>query len=229
MTVLTKPIPHRQQKVSYDSYLEMATETQICEWVDEEVITYMPLGDRHQNILVFLTKLLGGFVDFFNLGVVRVAPFEVKLWPNGPSREPDILFLQQSKVAQLTAKRLEGPPDLVVEIISPSSVREDRVRKFREYEQAGVTEYWLIDSRPRQQQADFYLLSEAGDYESAALDEVGCYHSPVLSGFWFDVAWLQGGRLPNSQLALAQIMMQAEAVPPHIQAAYRSIYEMLSE
>ena len=106
----------------------------------------------------FLSSLIDSFINYFHLGILRFAPFEVKLWPDGPSREPDILFISKDNLPNLTPKRFQGSPDLIIEIVSTSSVIEDRVQKLTQYEQAGVREYWIIDPRPHQQQADFFIL-----------------------------------------------------------------------
>ncbi len=84
--------------------------------------------------------MLGNYVDQLALGIVLNAPLEVKLWPGGPSREPDILFIGNEKMAQIGERRFEGAPDLVVEVVSPASITLDRITKFREYERAGVGE-----------------------------------------------------------------------------------------
>ena len=75
-----------------------------------------------------------------NLGRVLVAPFPVQLWPDGPVREPDVLFIGRDKLPLSHPTRFEGAPDLVVEIVSTASVTLDRITKFREYEQAGI--FW---------------------------------------------------------------------------------------
>lgn len=139
----TVEAPERM-RLSYDEYLRRASETRITEWVDEEMITYMPPLLRHQEISGFLSNLLSAFVAALNLGKIVSAPFEVKLWPDGPAREPDLLFISNDKLDLLGEKRFDGGPDLVIEIVSTGSVREDKVRKFEEYEQAGVAEYWKL-------------------------------------------------------------------------------------
>ena len=90
---------------------------------------------------------------------------------------------------QLQTQRFVGGPALVIEIISPSSVTADWVDKFSEYERAGVEEYWLIDSRPYQEQADFYQLQD-GKFEAVPLTDEGIFHSAVLPHFWLKPAWL---------------------------------------
>ncbi|MGH9801602.1 MAG: Uma2 family endonuclease, partial [Blastocatellia bacterium] len=82
---------------------------------------------------------------------------------------------------------LDGPADLSVEIISPESVRRDRKVKFKEYESAGVGEYWLID--PDHKKAEFYQLDASGRYQLAKL-KAGVYHSKAVAGFWLRVDWL---------------------------------------
>jgi len=134
------------------------------------------------------------------------APLEVKLWPDGPAREPDILFIRQEHLEGLTDRRFEGAPDLVIEIVSTSSVSEDRVRKFTEYERAGVREYWIIDPRPFQQQADFYTLGDDGLFYPAPIHE-GVFHSTVLPHFWLRLGWLWEAPLPNVQQLFAGIML----------------------
>ena len=184
MTTFKKSTP-RRLKMSYEEYLQSANDSNIMEWVNGEVIIYMPPIYQHQNIVSFLNGLLRQFIQFFNLGVVIPAPFEVKLWSEGPSREPDIIFVSRENLANLTSERFNGGPDLIIEIISPSSVTEDRVRKFSQYEQEGGREYWLIDPRPHQQQVDVYVLGHDKIYHPARLDDDGTYRVTVLPAFWF--------------------------------------------
>ena len=189
----------------------------------------MPPIHEHQMLAGFLFSLLNAFLQIFPLGEAILAPFEVKLWPNGPSREPDILFVARENDERLTEKRVEGPPDLIIEIISPGTARIDRVEKFTEYERASVPEYWLVDPRQHRQQADFYLLEEGGSYTDAVVDESGIYRSAVLPGFWLRLDWLWQDPLPNPQVALAEIVMTAANVSPAIQAAYRALYQAFTE
>ncbi len=230
MTLLemVESIAPQRQMMSYDDYLDYAGETQIVEWVEGEVITYMPPVYKHQDLSRFLSTLLDLFVQFFDLGIVQYAPFEVKLWPNGPAREPDVFFVAKEHLSRLTPDRFEGGPDLIIEIISPSSVSEDRVRKFTQYEQARVREYWLIDPRPRQQQADFYLLGQDNAYHPAPIEADGRYRSTVLPEFWLNIDWLRQEPLPNPQLAFAEIMVSLESLPAEIKAIYQALFDHLS-
>lgn len=212
---------------TYQEYLALEDEPRIVEWDAGEIIEHMPPTDQHQSLVRFLIGLLNDYVELLRLGRVQVAPFEVKLWPEGPSREPDILFVSNERLEQLGPKRFLGGPDLVVEVVSTSSARADRVEKFLEYERAGVREYWVIDPRHGKEQADFYQLNDAGHYVPVALDEQGVFVSGVLPGFRLAPATLWGQALPPNQLALAEIAKDLEALPDDVRAAYRALYEAL--
>jgi Uma2 family endonuclease len=173
--------------MSYDAYLEWADENTHAEWVNGEVIEFMPAKDRHQAVVGFLYSLLRLFVDLFERGQVRVAPLGMRL--TNSVREPDIFFVAQAHLERLTEDRLQGPADLVVEVISDDSVRRDRDEKFREYREAGVREYWIIDPRPDKQRADFYRL-EAGEYILFATEDEAWVDSAVLNGFGLRPTWL---------------------------------------
>jgi len=226
-------IVHREQspqrlKMSYEEYLKFAGNAHLVEWVDGEVIVYMPPIPQHQQLVLFISQVLNLFVSFFKLGQVMIAPLEVKLWSDGPSREPDIIFVSNENLAQITADRLEGAPDLLVEVISPGSASEDRVRKFSEYERAGVGEYWIIDPRPRKQQADFYLLGQDKLYQSIPIEDDGRYYSRTIPDFWLNVDWLWREPLPDPQLAFAEIMTSLEALSSNEKAVYQALYTLLS-
>jgi len=199
------PTEKERLRMSYEEFLTWADEDVHAEWVNGEVIVHMPPKDTHQNIVTFLVTLLRTFVDFFNLGQVRTAPFEMKLAPDGPSREPDILFVAREHLERLTEDRLAGPADLVVEVVSADSVRRDFVDKFGEYERYGVGEYWLIDSRPGRRGAEFWVRDEEGCFQAAAVDEEGVYRSTVVPGFWLRLEWLWADPLPDPQLTFAEI------------------------
>jgi len=156
----------------------------------------------------------------------------VKLWPDGPSREPDVLFVGRERLSQLGLQRFDGAPDLVVEVVSRASLTADRVDKFREYERAGVREYWIIDPRPHQQQADFYVRDAEGRFVPAPVDDDGVYASTVAPGFRLRVAWLwpaePEAKLPDIDLALAWMLADAPGVPEELRALYREMVRLLS-
>lgn len=97
-------------------------------------------------------------------------------------------------MGRFTQQYLDGPADLVVEVISPESSGRDRGEKFFEYEMAGVPEYWLID--PQREQAEFYALDEQGRYQLALGGHAGEFISRVIPGLTLDISWLWQEPLP---------------------------------
>jgi Uma2 family endonuclease len=180
-------------RLSYEEFLDWADEDTLAEWVDGEVVMYSPASDRHQDLARFLTSVLSIYAETHDLGVVRPAPFQMKLEHSG--REPDLLFIAKEHLDRLQETYLEGPADLAVEIISPESIGRDRGEKFYEYEAGNVPEYWLID--PQKARAEFYQLRD-GQYQQVPPDAESVYRSEVLPGFWLQVEWLWQDTLPKT-------------------------------
>ena len=120
----------------------------------------------HQYTVFKLARYLGDFVEMHNLGTLIGAPFEVHLSETSRPVQPDLLFLNNEQTPMPGTQIVEGAPSLIVEVISPSSIRLDRQTKFDAYEQAGVAEYWLVD--PKARSVEVYTLSN-GEY--ALLDQ----------------------------------------------------------
>jgi len=188
MREIPRPLP---QKMTYEEFLAWSDEDTLAEWVNGEVVIYSPASQQHQNLVDFLTSVLRVFVEQNRLGVALSAPFQMKL---ERGREPDLLFVAREHLDRLKETYLDGPADLVVEIVSPESAGRDRGEKFYEYEQAGIPEYWLID--PQTERAEFYQLTAAGRYRLVLPDEGGIYRAAVLPGFWLRVEWLWQTPLP---------------------------------
>jgi Uma2 family endonuclease len=182
-------------KMTFEQFLEWADEDTYAEWVNGEVIAMSPASDQHQDLSDFLTALLRHYTEAKGTGKVRSAPFVMKTGPDQPGREPDIVYVTRENTGRIKRNYLDGPADLVVEIISPESRARDRGDKYYEYEQGGVPEYWLID--PLRKQAEFYRRGEDGYYHSIPAGEDGIYRSAMLTGFWLKVEWLWQDPLPT--------------------------------
>lgn len=154
-----------------------------------------PISNEHSSVGALLEAAMLSFAEERKLGIVKHDPFQMKTGPDLPGRAPDILFLSNANKKRLKRTYLQGPADLVVEIISPDYRGVDRGEKFYEYEKGGVPEYWLID--PERKQAEFYLRNKKGIYKLASLDEKGIYHSSMMPGLWIDPEWLWKSPLPS--------------------------------
>lgn len=202
LKTLTGGIAYSPPKLTYEEFLQWDGENQHVEWVNGEVVYMAPISSDHQDVGGYLLSLIRCFVEAHDLGVVRYEPFQMKTGPDLPGRAPDILFVAKKNLPRLKKLHLEGPADLVVEIISPGSRQVDRKEKYREYEQGGVREYWLLD--PDRKQADFYQLDRDGIYKPAAIGNDGTFHSAVLKGLWLKVDWLWQRPLPSLLNVLKQ-------------------------
>jgi len=147
--------------------------------------------DTHQAVVGELFAVLRTFVRTRDLGTVRIAPLPVRLWA-GKIRESDVLFVSKEHADRI-GEDAYGPPDLVMEVLSPSSWRTDRREKAEEYARAGVREYWIVD--PETSTVEVFVLRQ-GVY--AVLGKWGLgeeVRSEILSGFAVSAADLFAERL----------------------------------
>lgn len=186
--------PKPAGKVSYEEFLRLYDSTH-AEWVDGEIIMGQPPTFDHQADSDFLTALLRLYVEARDLGVFVSAPFQMRLKKQKSGREPDLLFVAKANANRIKQNYLDGPADLVIEIISPESVGRDRGEKFVEYEAAGIREYWLID--PQRKQAEFYGLDDENRYQLLTSGREGTFYSKVIEGFYLKIEWLWQKPLPK--------------------------------
>ncbi len=181
-------------RMTYEEFLDWADEDTLAEWVDGKVEMMSPASARHQDLALFLGRLLGEYAEERGAGKALIAPFQMKLDSIRRGREPDLIFITEEHLPRLQTNLLDGPADLAIEIISPESVVRDRGVKFIEYEAGGVREYWTLD--PEARRADFFVLDAEGRYGRTAPDAEGRYESAVLPGFWINIGWLWQTPLP---------------------------------
>jgi Uma2 family endonuclease len=103
---------------------------------------------RHQRIAGELFARLFAFAKGNQLGEVFFAPLDV-LFGEGDYLEPDLFFVRADRSELLKKRWVEGPPDLVIEILSPSTATRDRGLKLERYRHYGVAEYWVVDPDAR--------------------------------------------------------------------------------
>ena len=105
------------------------------------------------------------FFDEFNPeGEIFNAPLDVTLGDRNVV-QPDLLFVSSDRREIMRKERIDGPCDIVVEILSPSSCRKDRLKKMEIYRKAGIPHYWLLD--PDEKILEAYFLKGDGLYGRA--------------------------------------------------------------
>jgi Uma2 family endonuclease len=105
-------------------------------------------GTAHQRAVLDLATALKAFVEHHRLGEVLTAPYEVQ-FADDTAVQPDVLVIPTERARHLTRDRFRGPPTLVVEVVSYSSKRTDRLQKRDLYMATGVDEYWVVDPGER--------------------------------------------------------------------------------
>jgi hypothetical protein len=111
----------------------------------------------------------------------------------------------EEHLERLRETYVDGPADIVIEIVSSESGPRDRGEKFYEYEAAGVYEYWLID--PGRHQAEFYRLDSEGHYQWVLPDPTGVFRSEALPDFSLKIEWLWQESRPSLMAILRELRL----------------------
>ncbi len=127
------------------------------EIIDDELYVTPSPSVSHQRLVTRLVVTLHGFVEEHDLGEVFISPLDV-LFDEGDYVEPDVLFVGKDHADLVTDRGIEGSPDLVVEVLSPSTEARDRGVKLERYRHFGVPEYWIVD--PEERTLEVWRLAE---------------------------------------------------------------------
>ena len=135
-------------KLTYQDYLELPDDGKQYQIIEGALYVTPAPGRPHQGTSGNLYSILRAHILGEALGEFYFAPFDVIL-DEFTIVQPDLLFIDHERLDMLTDRGMEGPPTLVVEILSPSSNRIDRVRKLGIYAKHGVPNYWIVDPLTR--------------------------------------------------------------------------------
>ena len=171
-----------QGQWTYDDYALLPDDGKRYEVIRAEIYTSAPPRPLHQRVIFRLSYFLEAFLEERSSGIAFSAPIDVLLPEKlGDPVQPDILFVRSDRIHIIGETYIEGAPDLVMEVLSPSNPSHDRSLKYQLYEEAGVLEYWIIDPRERTieihvlRDGSYILLGRFGEDESA--------RSELLEGF----------------------------------------------
>ena len=171
-------------KLTYEEYLETPETMVRCEVVDGEVIMAGP-SLYHKIISKHIFRPVDRFVVANGLGELVYAPVDV-IVRRDPLRvrQPDLLFVSNER-ADILGERIEGGPDLVVEIISPSNTRAEIDSRLADYASLNVRECWLVYP---QLHAVEVLRLEGGEWQRAYIRGAGeSVESAVLPGLELEI------------------------------------------
>ncbi len=143
---------------------------------------------EHQKILMMIGVKFYHFVNRGSLGLILPSPVDVIL-SDFIVVQPDLVFISKEN-KDIVKDRIYGSPDLVVEIVSPTSYYRDRYEKFRIYEKAGIKEYWIV--YPGEKAMEVWVLKE-GKYELYSIaGGKGKVRNKVLKGLEVDLKEIFG-------------------------------------
>jgi len=131
--------------LTYDVYLAMPEMKQRYSIIDGELVMAAAPTTNHQRIILEIALKLTPFVRERQLGEVFLAPVDIVIRREPlRTRQPDLLFISQERRSITTPQVIEGGPDLVIEILSPSNTRRGLQGKLEDYQRIGVREAWVI-------------------------------------------------------------------------------------
>ena len=150
-------------------------EQERAELIDGSLVMMAPPSRIHQKISAELGRQLGNYLEGKKCEVYA-APFAVRLFEKAGDRPEDVDTLVEPDLSvicdpgKLDDMGCKGAPDLIIEILSPSTQRHDRLTKYNLYQRAGVREYWIVDPAARSIQS---FVLEDGHYTAAGFGSPG--------------------------------------------------------
>ena len=152
------PMELQRRRVSYDDLAQMPEDGRRYELYDGEVFVVPSPILLHQIVAMRLWRILDDYAADTD-GLAVAGPMDV-IFSNYDVVQPDIAFLTASSMRTVSlTDRVRQPPDLAVEVLSPSTTSNDRGRKMRMFQRYGVPEYWIVD--PIAETIEIYKLAES--------------------------------------------------------------------
>jgi Uma2 family endonuclease len=144
--------------LTYQEYLDLPEMKQRYSIIDGELVMAAAPTPDHQTVVLELSSTLNSFVREHRLGRVFVAPLDIVIRRDPlRTRQPDVMFISNARRYIIGLQVIEGGPDLVIEVLSPTNTRQDLQEKLQEYQRIGVREAWIVS--PQAQTVEVLQLS----------------------------------------------------------------------
>ena len=143
---------------TYEEFARLPNDGNRYEVIGGELYVTPAPNPIHARVAARLTRVLDAFAEDHGLGAVFTGQIDV-LFGEGDYLEPDIIFVRQDRLDTVTDRGAEAAPDLIVEVLSPTTATRDRRLKRDRYAMFGVPEYWVVD--PFARRIEIYRTSEA--------------------------------------------------------------------
>jgi Uma2 family endonuclease len=189
--------------VTVEEFHSLVPDGQKADLIDGVIYMASPDSLRANELTLFLSWLFRGFIEARGAGGKVVFSRYAFRLGDFSAPEPDVAYVRAERVGLMGEGGMRGGPDIAVEVVSRESRQRDYETKRRLYEEAGVSEYWIID--PIQKRVEFLVLTD-GRYELASLEQNRVFRSRALPGFWIDVDWLLADPLPPATRCLREIV-----------------------
>ena len=171
--------------MTYDQYCLLPEDRNQYELFDGALVMTPSPSARHQQIVRRLLGRVSAYVEANSLGEVFVSPLDT-IFDQYTVLQPDILYITRERLPEVLKERIEGAPNLVIEVLSPTTIERDRRRKLAVYSQFGVGEYWIVD--PEAQTIEVYARERDQLRLTRTFSTSQNLESPLLPGFRLPVA-----------------------------------------
>lgn len=170
-------------KFTYEDYCN-APEDKRYELHDGDLVVVPSPKEQHQTTTLDLAAEIRQFARTTGIGRAFIAPFDI-VFSNYDVVQPDVIFVSNENSDIITPDNIQGAPDLVIEVLSPSTAHRDRTFKRALYARHGVREFWLVDTDAHT--IEVLQLEEEG-YNTVSTYGAGqTLTSPTLTGFELNI------------------------------------------
>ena len=181
--IINPPFLLMKPEISEKEFFEFATEDISCELIDGILMIHSPASIQHERIFQFLLLLLNRFLKKTKGGEVLGSQVVMRL-ASDLIPEPDLIVLLPENLTRIKDTFIDGPADLMIEILSPSTKKTDLAIKIPRCLEKGVKEIWAID--PMIEELIIYIPGE----DPSVYKKEGIVRSNILQDFWIKLEWL---------------------------------------